>query len=369
MVSVAILLSRQSLQPCSANPWIQATISAVLWAAEQGYSLHTSLGMTTWEIVLTLASQNSIPVILHLPATDAYNPALLADLEQDFGLPPKTVEIVSIDDNRSSPTSKQTMLQRDRSVVSAADVIIPISVRPSGHMEDLITWAEDHGRTVVDTFRVPYIKRQHQLAYKINQANLNPKLSRFSPNDYLFHWTRSCNGPWPGEKPLEFYSALLASSSYPRDALATLHRILKSYTIIATGRHMPRRVKTVSFTACDPIAMIPHMRWRARWREMSFEPYGIGITAKLASRIGIEPVIYVDHQAKSTTESWRTQTRGGKTDWRLEREFRYRGDLDLSSLLQDDLVIFCRFPHEAAMLQAETCLRTIPMELAGLHTS
>ncbi|MFH1688353.1 MAG: hypothetical protein ABIE70_12640 [bacterium] len=365
MVSAAILLSRQSLRPCGADPWVRATQQAVLWAASEGHRLHTSLGMTTWELVLALASLNAVPVTLHLASSTAADPLLANHLEHDFGLSQEKTRVITVDESTPAAASGSVMLRRDQSVVEAADVIIPISVRPGGHMAALIAQAQARGKRVIDTFVVPYPRQQGALSYRVNEDCLNPELTGFAPGEYVVHWTRAANRHWPDERPLDFYSALVASYAYPRDALATLRHILTTRRIIASGRHMPRAVKTVSFTACEPIAMIPHMRWRARWREMSFEPYGIGIRTARAQSIGIESVVYVERRTKNPAEQWKTQTMGIKTDWRTEREFRHRGNLDLTDLPLDDLIVFCRFPREADALRKETGLRVVPMELTG----
>ena len=86
---------------------------------------------------------------------------------------------------------------------------------------------------------------------------------------------------------------------------------------------------------------------------MSFEPYGLGIRRKLAEQIGIQPVQYYDDPASAPQgiDSWRTQFRGTKADWRQEDEYRVHGDLDFSDISREDILALCLNPDEARQIE------------------
>jgi hypothetical protein len=156
----------------------------------------------------------------------------------------------------------------------------------------------------------------------------------------------------------------MSSSRHPRSAIDTIERIATERYLYASTRHMPRKTPCVSFTGLTPHDAVPLMRWRARYGQMTFEPYGLGIKRTVAERMGIAPVTYYDVSAKSaiaTLPAWRTQSRGVITNWQAENEYRHCGDLDLSPVPDDALVLFCRFEHEVESLAQATGIRTIPM--------
>ena len=105
------------------------------------------------------------------------------------------------------------------------------------------------------------------------------------------------------------------------------------------------------------------MRWRARYRQMSFEPYGVGIRREIALSAGIESVQYVDRLSASSApddKGWLRQSRGQKSDWRQEKEYRYRGDFALRQIKPEGLVLFCRTNDEAERLRQSFGLKVIP---------
>ena len=74
------------------------------------------------------------------------------------------------------------------------------------------------------------------------------------------------------------------------------------------------------------------MRWRRRYGEMAFEPFGIALPQPLAKRLGIRPVQYGE------SGIW-GHCRGENDLWVQEGEWRLAGKLDLSSILREILVI------------------------------
>jgi hypothetical protein len=151
---------------------------------------------------------------------------------------------------------------------------------------------------------------------------------------------------------------MLSSNTWPREALATLKRIIQSGKILASSRHMPGKVPTVSFSSLTPLEVIPLIRWRARYAEMSFEPYGIGIERTTALESGVRPVIYGANADTADCENWLCQSPGNITDWRNEKEYRCLGDFQLDALPSDKLTLFCRFAEEVEALERKFGVKT-----------
>jgi hypothetical protein len=250
--------------------------------------------------------------------------------------------------------------RRDQTVVGLSQLLLPISIRPDGIMDHLRRTAPSQGKSVSNKFAVDYRKRNSKAAYQIYPRQMSQEILLFT-EDYLIHWTRTCNSTWPGERLIDYYRDIINSERYPRRAINTLLRIIDSRRLIASSRHMPQNTPTVSFSALTPRETAPLMRWRSRYRQMSFEPYGIGIRPTSAGNAGIREVVYYDRgdQRPEEIEPWLTQSIGSITDWTAEKEYRHRGDLTLNNFSDNDLLLFVPTSDEARFVHEKTGLRTI----------
>jgi len=278
-----------------------------------------------------------------------------------FDLESPQTEIVKSVPDSDAGADENALLARDARIAQDADIIIPISIRRNGAMARLLETARSQGKKIVEQFQCLYEDRTIPLAYSIAAEDVNPELSVLADR-YVLHWTRATNGAWPGERLIDFYRDITMSDSYPRTAFDTLCRILRDRLLMASSRHMPGRIPTVSFTTLAPHETVPLMRWRARYWEMSFEPYGIGISGQASERIGIQPVKYhLGSEAASSLKAnqWLTQSVGSITDWRQEKEYRHRGDLSLAELSANELVVVCRTPDEARRVEDRYQLKAV----------
>jgi hypothetical protein len=180
----------------------------------------------------------------------------------------------------------------------------------------------------------------------------------------VIHWTRGVSGKWLGEREIDLWQAVLASDHWPREGLATLRRVLQSGVVLASPRHMPGNRPCVCFSALPPSAVLPLMRWRARYHEMTFEPYGVGINRDAAAALGITPVTYVSEEERppaDLAERWRYQSVGRIGDWRAEAEWRLNGHVELSRVPAEAIRVFCRTEEEAARLKESVPYEIVPL--------
>ena len=319
--------------------------------------------MPTWELVCAVAALYRLPQTVYIPATDAASfQQSVRQCRTEFCLEPELADFVPVYTNSDRPTRAELMAARDDAIIAHADILAPVSLRPQGRLEARLKSAAA-GTRVVERFRIPYERREEPLSYRPDKIRTNPALASLGDR-YLFHWTRAVNHCWPDESSLTYYASILTSTEYPRRAVDTLLHILMQGRIIASARHMPIGASVVSFSGLPPAAALPLMRWRARYGEMSFEPYGIGIDRRCAESAGIVPVEYFDRagvEMPPDDERWRRQSSGVRTDWRLEQEYRHRGDLCLSSVPPEALVAVCRCRAEAKKITALTGVRTVPI--------
>jgi hypothetical protein len=355
-----ILLSRQSLRPTANTEWVASTIRAVKWVKENDCTLATSIGMQTWELITALGSIHRVPLNIFIPAASraAFDQTCL-DTTREFDLDADRTEYTPVMPDQRHTDNDDLRKRRDEAIMEAADLVIPVSIRNDGRMGSLL----NESATCTDRqFQVDYAARRPALAYRLDEADLNPELKSFA-NGRLIHWTRAVNGPWPGERKLDFYSELVTSSSWPRRAFDTLRRIVLMKCIIASDRNMPGKRRTVSFSALSPTEVAPLMRWRARYAHMSFEPYGIGIDEEWAMAHGVRAVCYysgTSSEISEDTPGWLCQSIGKVTDWRAEREYRHQGDFSLTNIPKEKIILLCRYREEATLLEGEFAIRTIP---------
>jgi hypothetical protein len=328
-------------------PWVAAVTQAAVWAAGEGLTVVSSIGMATWDLITVAASRAGGRVHLVLPATAPEQPQIL----HEYGLDPERTTFAYLP---GSGDRHRDMAARDEAVVAAAETLAPICLRPAGSMARLVELA---AKPVVRTFEIAYSRRAMPLKYQLDR-NTFGATEAAGHTKMIVHWTRTANGPWPTERMRDYCDAVLESDEYARSAFATLRNILASNRIAASPRHMPDNAPCVSFTAKPPGEFAELMRWRARYREMSFEPYGIGIAAETALALGIRPVDYAGNPA---TPAWLRQTPGTITDWRNECEWRHLGRVDLSTVPRDQLRCYCWGRSEAGELAEQSGVRVVTL--------
>lgn len=350
MTRVAILNSRQSKTPAGNDPWVQATLAAVDHCVEQGWTILSSIGMNTWELVTWAAGRRH--GILCLICPEDFTEKHKADVLRGFDLDGEKVEWESVTRVEGKSTAKNWWENRDHSIILHADSLLPISVRKGGRIDSLI--ADSPGKAVDTQFRVPSSSISHHERDTVTVSQMNPDL-KIWPDGWLIHWTRACRGPWPGESHAGFYADLAASTDfYCRSALVTLRRILTESRIRASSWRVGAGVPVVGLTELSPAESLKLMRWRPRWSRWSFEPYGIAITREAADALGVKAVEYVDEQdwrKLSEIEKPLFHRKGRATDiWPAEREWRALGDVGLSSIPQDQVRVLVRRASEASEL-------------------
>lgn len=358
----AILLSRQSMYPTGAAEWVMAAKQAVLWAKENNYRILAAVHAPTWELVLSLASILDIPITIVVASDSNFETNKQKKLFDDFDLLGRDVQIVSVH-TENKATKENICANVDMHIVQLADILLPVSIRRRGSWEKMLASLQGGDKSANESFRMPYSSRTVRIKKEYEKKTINPDI-KILGSDFLFHWTRAASRPWPTERPIDFYRAIIESTVYPRTAFDTLRNILTT-GIAVSSRHMPKGISTVSFSALPPAQVIPLMRWRQRYREMSFEPYAIGIRKEAALRAGIKPVEYFERgnlrKLESADDRWRLQSIGVKTDWRQEAEYRYPGDIPLNQFTASDRVIIVSNVEEAATLSASCNERIMPL--------
>lgn len=346
--TAALLLSRQKLAPCGKSPWVKRTVDVLKYFREQNLSLFSSVGTLNWELPLCAASLMNIRTTVVLYTSDSVSFQIKAEnISSDFKLDNSTFVHLPLSEHE-----KSSMKLRDEYIMTAAERLFPVSLRPGGSMENFLK-KSDLKDKMDSRFLLPREKAARSSFYHTFSGIANDD-HILDSTDYLIHWTRTSLHPWPDETSFSFYKDLIQSDSYPRNAFHSLCNIIARGKIYGSERHMPKDVQAVCFTGHSPKRFLQHMRWRRRYVQMSFEPYGIGIEKKTAEAAGIQPVIYAgsgELRKLNPSERWIHQSEGKKCDWSEENEFRYKGSFSLTNIRPDKLTVFCLYPYEASLIR------------------
>lgn len=355
---VVILNSRQPSGVTGSCEWVKNTIEAVSWVRDQGDVLIMSVGIKTWEISLFSALEQSVPMIVLVPVSSEQTFDSLRNYYcTQFRIDPAKTAFLPIEGNQNELDDQKN---RDMVAVEMANLIVPVSVRKNGFLDQLISTTKP-GSCCLD-FRTPYQSKCYTMKSSYEKMVVHDQIHENWLSDYLYHWTRSTWKPWPDELLVDYYRDIVHSVEYPRTALKTMEHILESQIIIGSDRHMPGKQRCVSFTGETPDQFLPLMRWRSRYKEMSFEPYGIGIRKSVALERGVKNVKYIESTSKMNDEDrWLTQSLGKKGDWRLENEYRCRETFSLVDIDKNDLVIVCQTEAESLHLSEKTGLKTVSL--------
>ena len=289
---------------------------------------------------------------------------------------------------RDSNSEQLTSTGRDTALVLAGDRIVALRVAPSGNIERLLAQVLSeprfvpilvavHERTeatiaekrVISAGAVPWILKPSMPLPRVTglppqletvRSDLNGNEPLESPDDWLCHWTRARKGAWFDQPEDDYLDELiLGCESADRAAFAALLKILEHRKIYTSTSGSPSA--TVSFTAV-PLTMFRGRRvFRRHKRQYDFEQYGIAVRRSVIEGVGGRPVEYVPR--RSNTESntdchydvfqQPITNDAGTIDWRAEREWRLEGNLDLSSLSGEDVVVFANTPGEVARLAGQ----------------
>jgi hypothetical protein len=181
--------------------------------------------------------------------------------------------------------------------------------------------------------------------------------------EYLTHWTRRCDGAWPGQQEEEYLDDLiLQRDRADRSALAVLRRIVSSQRLLASSYAIRGGTAVVCFTAV-PLAELQRRRvfraHRARW---DFEPYGICIRRDWLDRQGARAVHYGNDELWTALpaeeqpffQARQSRGKGSPIDWTAEEEWRHVGDVLLDQVPADAAFVFVPTSAEAERIAEES---------------
>jgi hypothetical protein len=190
---------------------------------------------------------------------------------------------------------------------------------------------EANRHKIDSTFITPYDKTTHPRP-RYEAAVLNPTVDW---EQWLIHFTRSSDGPWPDETDLDFYNEMIDSTEeYCRSARRTLIHILQTGVIRGSAEKIRGGFLIVPFACVTQDSITRLFRYRPRLLNPGLEPYGIAVAKEAAAAMGVRPVMYglpdlYDRLPEGDKPFFQHQ---GSFDsqWIIEQEQRHLGDFPLT---------------------------------------
>jgi len=336
-MNVLILNSAHSKYPSGRDRWIQATVKLVDMLARDKVSLICSTDPTTWNLVTYLAGKHGVNVVLIVKAdNNETGRTEFSRILSEYNLDTSRTQPLFIEETTGNYIQPKELWRiRDRIAVSTADVIYPVSIRPGGRLDQLINYEEVKSK-VRNEFRIIRKIDGYKPDYVLEGRIINP----LPGGDWLVHWTRASQGPWPGETASQFYSDLLENPAvYVRSAMATLAHILGEQLVRGSSWKMSHGERAAAFTSLSIEDAVPLMRWRKRYVRYTFEPYGLAVRRSALTGCGARQVTY-EQNTNGNAEADRLYTHapGKITDWTQEKEWRVPGNLLLETIDRHDLI-------------------------------
>jgi hypothetical protein len=368
---IAFLNSRTPRRLSPRDRWLRRTITlAEAELAPANTVLVSGYGNYPYELSCFLAARRQTGLImvcdgtLPLAGPEAIRREFLHRYQPLFSTG-GTLVISGVTPGRP-PARQACQVMRDELVAALADLLFGVEIRDRGNMFRLLDAGLTQGGRVAvldaaENDRATAGNRRLLLrgARPISVPKLPLAVPQSPPppvpsgttlvrnlpdlNHFLFHFTRSCPGPWPGQDLRDFYRSLVEEDpAASHTALDTLFRILTEKRIRAGCRLTRKKIPAVSLTACSPAELDDLIHWRPALGRWTMEPFGLGVAREAAVAQGAEPVLYGDE------ELWRRLPparqflfqlhQDHQMDWTREKEWRCPGDLMLDGLGRENLL-------------------------------
>lgn len=357
---LAVHNSRKSKLTSPEAQWLTVLRQALAdHAPGAATGIASSCGTTTYDLLTAFARQNDRPLCLVLPfplqvmMSDGPLASLLAGKKPELALTCQSANLQCSKADR--------LFCRDRLLAHLADINLVLEIRAGGNLHNILRERQTSRPGGLIVFRPAAPNQQNAGNFSLMETfpaaetfqlrkppNISPPVAspaapRLSDRSlptreywshYLYHYTRACPGPWPGQPYRDYLLALLANEPLcGHSALETLVRMLRERRVRASNRITRGAQPVISWSARPPSEMAAMRKWNPALLRWTFEPYGIAISKKALRTLGAKPAIYGRDSVFSRLTS-RDRFRYQRHEppacaWKHEREWRSPGDLPL----------------------------------------
>ncbi len=408
---VAFFNSRKPRSLSPQAPWLQGMRAFMEKTMEASWSLASSLGTLTHDLVTHAGNTRSIPMTLVVH--DSFHRFAAVHERYGFSSMLKARTVVTCQAPGMLCSKEKLMVCRDRILAHLAQAHLVLELRAGGNLFRILR--DLHARSPRHLFwfaasgkEERYTSIREKTARSINakarpffleagkknvqappgiEDGIRPrqcktrehKPARHSPPEdwgrYLYHYTRSCWGPWPGQTYEDYLDALYKGrEDAGHTVLDTLACILREGRIRAGSKIIRGSLPVVSWTRLAPGKIHEMRRWNRALVRWTIEPYGIGVLGERLKKLGAKPTVYGPasiFQRMKESERYRFQRHEPpNVCWRHEREYRLSGDLHLTELNAKDYFVFvprsCDAEHLRRLIPHVGAIVIVPMKNLNL---
>lgn len=382
LIWAAIFNSRKPRNVSPSETWLEA-LRSILWRIrEQGAGLVTSVGTLTYDLTTLYAQNERMPLITVIPFPLSHldqSPHPLLGRSNRLG----SIFLTCHGEGAICPKTSR-MICRDRLLAALSDIHCLLEIRQGGNLSKILNAQQRIERRLQIHLREPDRSistitslgkdplgnsRRNQRFSHMGVHSLSPGQQAGSGvdsiprekvrwGDYLYHYTRSCPGPWPGQSYRDFLNRLVVGEpTAGHRAIDTLGRILAEGLIRGSSRLIRGGFPVISWSARSPLELNILRRWNPALIRWTFTPHGIAARREDLKKLGAKPVIYAREEILRrlpVSEHFRFQLhRSPGCNWKHEREWRMKGDLDLMALHRANCFVFVPSEIEAEWLRQQ----------------
>ena len=363
--------SRKPRLVSPADPWLCDLRDALSHIARQGVGIASSFGTMTYDLVSLWADSGNLPLLAVCDSNPERSDPERSGMRRSFG-PQDALRPVSsmwCGSVLAGCSRGMRRVCRDRLLAVIADFRYVVDVREGGNLAEAlqcgtgevlrpevfrgmafgaVSIIESNGRSL-----------EHDGAEEPGQNVVNDANAfEIVPERYLYHYTRSCPGPWPGQPYREYLLGLLNDAPLAgHTAVETLAHILNEGLLRGGTGLVKGNAPVISWTSVPPGELESVRQWNPALMRWTFEPYGIAVERKFLKRLGAKPVIYTDEagwEKIAPVDRFRRQARGVGDRWKREREWRLSGDFPLDVIPPEAGFIFVRSTNDAKLIRKWT---------------
>ena len=354
--SRAIISSRLKHPLYEQIPWFAALNECLAQASQQTQLILTTPQTTTHEFIQ--ARQRKLAFTLgtiHCYSNPTKWAAIINKPQSKLSAPYDVLAGPSV--NATIPANKNNLSNRpalrDRILIASANIVDVLQLRHNSLLAALL-----HNKP---TDHVRYLQVKTPTTRVVNFKPFNSTGTIVLPEwftcaNYLGHWTRDCDGPWPDETRQHWINQLLDELPQSNHAaLNTLRRIIASKTLTAASKTIHGKLPMTCFTSVPITQWSTNHVYRPHLQRWDFCPDGLLINRDWLQTQGLRPVSYGTQQqynTLSTDDRRYFQINEGSIDWRVEQEERVAGDVDLCRATSSDIIFFTEHQADAQQLQA-----------------
>ncbi len=387
---LAVFNSRKPRRVAPDADWLDVLRSSLHTLDRREIGLVGSIGTLTYDLASVLALRQGFLQLMVAPFPVIETERRFSEIFGEDGT--NAIPVLSCMFDGPACPAKQPMRCRDRLLAGLSDFHLVLEIRSGGNLLSILEQVQSKsprpqfivkpvpaGSSNAGNFILLKDFPEHAIAFESSAPKVAVRTEPTSAADsvrssggalrlassgsiswseYLYHYTRTGSGPWPGETYRQYLLGLLDDRpGSDRSALEVLTRIAQEGLLRAGSRMVRGKTTVICWSSLPPSELFVMRKWRRGLRRWTVEPYGVAVRRDVLRSLGAKPAIYGSGELYSKlpeVEKFRFQLSCAtpSASWRHEREWRLTGDLALGGIRPEQGFYFVQTAEEAGKLYA-----------------